>query len=100
MHATPTTAAEPGIARLRRWLDARGWTPWAFQERTWEAYAGGRSGLVHVPTGSGKTWAAWFGPLAEMLDEAAGGDALDTVRVLHVSPLRAVGLPRLHEHAR
>ena len=91
MHATPTTAAEPGIARLRKWLDARGWTPWAFQERTWEAYAEGRSGLVHVPTGSGKTWAAWFGPLAQMLDDAAGGDPLDTVRVLHVSPLRAVG---------
>ena len=91
MDATPTTDADPGIERLRRWLDARGWKPWAFPERTWGAYAAGRSGLVHVPTGSGKTWAAWFGPLAEMVDDRAAGDPLDTVRVLHVSPLRAVG---------
>ena len=80
-----------GLDRLRRWLDAQGLSPWSFQERTWQAYAAGHSGLVHVPTGSGKTWAAWFGPLAEMLDDAAAGDPLDSVRVLHVSPLRAVG---------
>ena len=79
------------LTRLHAWLDAQGFTPWPFQERTWQAYADGHSGLVHVPTGSGKTWAAWFGPLAEMLDDAAAGDPLDTVRVLHVSPLRAVG---------
>lgn len=91
MDATPTTDAKPGMDRLRRWLDARGWSPWAFQERTWEAYAAGRSGLVHVPTGSGKTWAAWFGPLAEMLDDVEAGDPMDSIRVLHVSPLRAVG---------
>ncbi len=80
-----------GLHRLRQWLDAQGLSPWPFQERTWQAYADGRSGLVHVPTGSGKTWAAWFGPLAEMLDDAAAGASIDSVRVLHVSPLRAVG---------
>ena len=72
-------------------MSAAGLQPWPFQERTWEAYAKGRSGLVHVPTGSGKTWAAWFGPLAEMLDEAAAAEAVTGARVLHVSPLRAVG---------
>ena len=80
-----------GLDRLQGWLASRDFSPWPFQVRTWAAYADGRSGLVHVPTGSGKTWAAWFGPLAEMLDDAEAGDPMDSIRVLHVSPLRAVG---------
>lgn len=87
----PATVPPSGLARLKQWLDGRGFAPWSFQDRTWAAYAEGQSGLVHVPTGSGKTWAAWFGPLAEMLDDAAAGDPMESVRVLHVSPLRAVG---------
>lgn len=81
----------PGLHRLRRWLAAAGKSPWPFQERTWGGYLEGRSGLVHVPTGSGKTWAAWFGPLAQMLDETDSTGRPAGVRVLHVSPLRAVG---------
>ncbi|MEE2973178.1 MAG: ligase-associated DNA damage response DEXH box helicase [Planctomycetota bacterium] len=79
------------MSRLRSWMAASGLQPWPFQERTWRAYEQGRSGLVHVPTGSGKTWAAWFGPLAEMLEEAERRGRVDGLRVLHVSPLRAVG---------
>ena len=80
-----------GIVRLHRWLESEGMEPWPFQSRTWDAYGAGRSGLVHVPTGSGKTWAAWFGPLAEMLDECRAAETCEGIRVLHVSPLRAVG---------
>ena len=80
-----------GLDRLRSWMRDAGLRPWPFQERTWRIHEEGRSGLIHVPTGSGKTWAAWFGPLAEMLDEREARGEIQGVRVLHVSPLRAVG---------
>ncbi|MEM7622073.1 MAG: DEAD/DEAH box helicase, partial [Planctomycetota bacterium] len=58
----------------------------------WDAYAAGSSGLVHVPTGAGKTYAAYGGPLAEVFDEAleAGDTLLKGVRIVFVTPLRAV----------
>lgn len=63
----------------------RGWTPWEFQQNAWNAYARGESGLINVPTGAGKTYAAYLGPLAELLDKPADGLAM-----LFVTPLRAV----------
>ena len=47
------------------WFRSRGWTPFAFQRDVWDAYRAGESGLVHSATGTGKTLAAWFGPLIE-----------------------------------
>ena len=49
---------------------ARGWSPFPFQEETWNAYLAGRSGLLNAPTGSGKTLAVWLGPLLEAQAEA------------------------------
>ena len=31
-----------------------------FQKKTWLAYLDGKSGLVHAPTGTGKTFAVWI----------------------------------------
>lgn len=70
------------LDRLRGWFTTRGWTPLPFQERAWAAYGRGESGLVHVPTGAGKTYAATVGPLADLV--ARGG------RLVYVSPLRAM----------
>lgn len=85
---------QAGAARVHGWFRSLGWTPYEFQERTWAAYEAGRSGLVHVPTGAGKTFAAYGGPLAELLDESLASDgevrSVDGLRVLYVTPLRAV----------
>lgn len=48
----------------KRWMAARGWQPFAFQQQVWHAMAEGRSGLLHATTGAGKTYAAWLGALA------------------------------------
>ncbi len=45
------------------WFAARGWTPFAFQREVWATLAGGGSGLLHASTGSGKTYAVWFGAI-------------------------------------
>lgn len=93
---------------LERWFAARKWQPFAFQREVWDAYASGESGLIHAATGTGKTYAAFMGPLREALAERpprkrarknAESSALRSVRrradgaalrVLWITPLRAL----------
>ena len=72
---------------IREWFDHQGWTPLPFQQATWEAYLEGHSGLIQVPTGSGKTFAAVMGPIARMLNE---DPAPQGIRLLYLTPLRAL----------
>ena len=101
--------------RLQRWFASRKWKPFAFQHEVWDAYALGESGLIHAATGTGKTYAAWLGPVLEALQETpriararqpkAVVDAKpkkrtrtndkaraksDALRVLWITPLRAL----------
>jgi ATP-dependent Lhr-like helicase len=57
----------PALKPIETWFHRQGWQPLPFQQQAWDAYLAGRSGLIQVPTGSGKTYAAVLGPLAEML---------------------------------
>ena len=43
------------LAPIEAWFAAQGWTPMEFQRQCWLAYLAGESGLLQVPTGSGKT---------------------------------------------
>ncbi len=78
-------------------FEVRGWSPFDFQRRVWEADAAGASGLLHAPTGMGKTLAVWIGPVARWLaasDRRVDGDvdrrAAEPLRVLWITPLRAL----------
>jgi ATP-dependent helicase Lhr and Lhr-like helicase len=71
-------------AAVDAWFADRGWEPMPFQREAWGAFAAGKSGLLHAPTGLGKTLAAWLGPVMEAWE---GPDAL---RVLWLTPLRAL----------
>ncbi|QVL54068.1 MAG: ligase-associated DNA damage response DEXH box helicase [Cyanobium sp. M30B3] len=66
------------LAPIEAWFAQQGWTPMGFQRQAWQAYLAGESGLIQVPTGSGKTYAAVMGPIAEML---------------HLAPLQASAIP-------
>jgi ATP-dependent Lhr-like helicase len=55
---------------LAGWFAGRGWKPFQFQRDVWSAYLAGESGLIHAATGTGKTLAAWGGPLLEWLNDA------------------------------
>ncbi|HET9471377.1 MAG TPA: DEAD/DEAH box helicase, partial [Usitatibacter sp.] len=79
----------PGLERLEAWFAANGWRAFDFQREVWKAYLDGESGLVHSATGSGKTLAAWLGPLAEWTQEG-GGDKAPALRVLWITPMRAL----------
>jgi ATP-dependent Lhr-like helicase len=78
---------KPPHPTIHRLFAARGWEPHDFQIETWRAYAEGKSGLLHAPTGTGKTLAVWLGPVAEAMDET---DPPDGCRVLWLTPLRAL----------
>ena len=73
---------------IERWFSARGWTPLDFQRQAWAAYCEGASGLIHAPTGTGKTLAALLGPAAEGLAERSTQPP--PIKLLWVTPLRAL----------
>jgi len=49
----------------RKWFAQQGWKPFSFQEEAWAAFRAGASGLIHAPTGMGKTYAVWMGLLEQ-----------------------------------
>jgi len=81
----PKPAAPPVIG-VDEWFAGRGWTPFPFQREVWAAYANGERGLIHAPTGTGKTLAALLGPAAEAADEGATAKGTP-LRVLWITPL-------------
>ncbi|MBI1190270.1 MAG: ligase-associated DNA damage response DEXH box helicase [Tepidisphaera sp.] len=79
------------LAPIESWFASKGWTPWEFQRDCWRAYLAGRSGLVQVATGSGKTYAAYLGPLAELIRDSRSPAGLSPgLKIIYVTPLRAV----------
>ena len=80
--------AEPVVTPME-WFAGRGWTPFDFQHEAWGSYAEGESGLIHASTGTGKTYAAYFGPLLEALGEERPAEP-PPLRVLWLTPLRAL----------
>jgi ATP-dependent helicase Lhr and Lhr-like helicase len=84
------------IDALAEWFTVRGWSPFPFQREVWNAYLAGESGLVHAATGTGKTLAAWLGPIAEWMAEGRPVSARPRrqsyvpLRVLWITPLRAL----------
>ncbi|HLM66984.1 MAG TPA: ligase-associated DNA damage response DEXH box helicase, partial [Longimicrobium sp.] len=81
------------IAPADAWFAARGWEPFAFQRDVWRAYLAGESGLIHAATGTGKTYAAWLGPVLEWFAEHPDGPTAGKappLRILWITPLRAL----------
>src|SRR5947208_2961972 len=72
----------------RRWFEEQFGVPTPAQDLAWPALAAGRNALVVAPTGSGKTLAAFLVFLDKMAREPREREA---VRVLYISPLRALG---------
>ncbi|HEV2755355.1 MAG TPA: DEAD/DEAH box helicase [Actinomycetota bacterium] len=88
---TSRAALQRFTAPTRAWFDSAFEAPTAAQTGAWEAIAGGRNALVVAPTGSGKTLAAFLWSI-DRLSEPRGDDAAAGVRVLYVSPLKALAV--------
>ncbi|HEY6614547.1 MAG TPA: DEAD/DEAH box helicase, partial [Vicinamibacterales bacterium] len=75
---------------VSRWfLDALG-EPTSAQRRGWNAIRAGQHTLIAAPTGSGKTLAAFLTSIDDLVRDGLESPLPDAVRVVYVSPLKAL----------
>ncbi|HEX5038644.1 MAG TPA: DEAD/DEAH box helicase [Candidatus Limnocylindria bacterium] len=86
--AIRTDPLAPFAEPTRAWFSETFAEPTSAQALGWAAISGGRHTLIHAPTGSGKTLAAFLWCLDRLMTESRPSNA--TVRVLYVSPLKAL----------
>src|SRR3954465_6248314 len=75
---------------VARWFTECVGTPTNAQRRGWAAIRDGQHTLIAAPTGSGKTLAAFLTAIDALVQEAAECPLPDEVRVVYVSPLKAL----------
>ncbi|HEX5111124.1 MAG TPA: DEAD/DEAH box helicase [Vicinamibacterales bacterium] len=81
----------PGFHPLvSRWFTETLGAPTAAQERGWASIRQHRHTLIAAPTGSGKTLAAFLTAIDDLVREGGSGALPDEVRVVYVSPLKAL----------
>jgi ATP-dependent Lhr-like helicase len=83
----PLSSFHPLVAR---WFTETLGEPTPAQQRGWEAIRNGRHTLIAAPTGSGKTLAAFLTAIDDLVREAATALLPDEIRVVYVSPLKAL----------
>src|SRR2546426_4830586 len=89
--ADPLAPFSPAV---RAWFEATFEAPTPAQTEGWAAISSGRHPLIHAPTGSGKTLAAFLWTLDRLATSpprpAPTKANPGTVRVLYISPLKAL----------
>src|SRR5438046_4517794 len=76
---------------IQRWWASRFAAPTDAQLEGWSAIRRGEHTLIAAPTGSGKTLAAFLTAIDQLLREGMEAGGLpDEVRVIYVSPLKAL----------
>src|ERR1700694_1158403 len=76
---------------IQGWFAERLGEPSPPQQEGWPPIGRGENVLIAAPTGSGKTLAAFLACLDQLFRQALAGQLTDQVRVLYVSPLKALG---------
>jgi ATP-dependent Lhr-like helicase len=75
---------------VRRWFERTYGEPSPPQQLGWPAIAAGRNTLILAPTGSGKTLAAFLWTINHLIEQQLREPLSSGVRVLYVSPLKAL----------
>ena len=81
------SAFHPAVSQ---WFTSALGEPTPAQSKGWAAIREGRHTLIAAPTGSGKTLAAFLNALDDLFCEGLTGPLPDEVRVVYVSPLKAL----------
>lgn len=82
-----------GYRVINQWLQAKGFTAFAFQEESWQEIINGKSGLVNAPTGCGKTYSVFLGALIQFINEHPEQylqKKNNGLQLLWITPLRAL----------
>ncbi|UPG84206.1 ligase-associated DNA damage response DEXH box helicase [Luteibacter aegosomatis] len=83
--STRSAAWRRAERRLLDWFASQERRAAPFQRAAWRAWGDGQSGLLHAPTGTGKTLAAAGGPLIDGVLHPATG-----LQLLWITPLRSL----------
>ena len=75
--------------KVLKWFKKRGWNAQKFQKECWKAYSEGKNGILHAPTGSGKTYAIWGGINEESLKMKKHKTG---IQAIWITPLRALAV--------
>src|ERR1041384_618131 len=75
---------------LQQWWGSRFAEPTEAQIEGWQAIRRGEDTLIAAPTGSGKTLAAFLTSIDQLFREGLERGLPDEVRVIYVSPLKAL----------
>ncbi len=94
LYSAPVPAAPDPLASFsdatRDWFRSSFAEPTAAQAQGWPAIAAGEHTLICAPTGSGKTLAAFLWCIDRLISEPLPEDPQRRLRVLYVSPLKAL----------
>jgi ATP-dependent helicase Lhr and Lhr-like helicase len=84
----PLAHFHPAVAR---WFSETLGEPTSAQSRGWDSIRRRQHTLIAAPTGSGKTLAAFLTALDDLFGEGMTSPLPDEVRVIYISPLKALG---------
>ena len=82
-----------GYKIINDWLAAKDFSPFAFQEETWQHIIDRKSGLVNAPTGCGKTFSVFLGAIISFINEHPKNYKTKNkngLQLLWITPLRAL----------
>jgi ATP-dependent Lhr-like helicase len=82
-----------GHRHIHQWFADRGWSPFDYQQKVWQAVLNGQHGLLNAPTGTGKTYALWMPVLINWMNEHPHTYkelADNGLQLLWITPLRAL----------
>ena len=74
------------INSLENFFNNNNWKPLDFQIKAWDSYLKGENGIIQVPTGCGKTYAALMGPLLKLKEK----ENINGINILIITPLKAL----------
>jgi ATP-dependent Lhr-like helicase len=83
-------AMSDGTSPVQDWFGRKFAQPTPAQTAAWPHIRAGKSVLIVSPTGTGKTFAAFFEVLHRLAQEQAGGPLREGIHCLYISPLRAL----------
>ena len=79
---------EKNITDGDQWFRSIGWEVFPFQQKAWDHYLSGYSGLINAPTGFGKTYSLLIPIIIEGLQDASPKQS--GIRAIWVAPIRAL----------